>query len=335
MINVLIIWLVALLQQTRDQPAINTYHLTGFAQGTTYSITYYAVDSFVTQKHVDNTLASIDSSLSIYKPYSQISKFNASSSGLFIDTFFQAVVKKSIEVYNATGGAFDITVYPLVKAWGFGAKTNTSIPDSAAIKSLLPCIGTGNIQLNKNNLQKNIPCVQIDVNGIAQGYSVDVLAYLLERNHITNYMVELGGEIRVKGVKFPSGEQMTIGIEAPSKNEFTNEPLQKKIRVKEGAITTSGNYRKFYEGGSKRITHLIDPKSGFPIDNELISVTVVAKDAISADGFDNALMVMGLQKSLAFLKNQKDMEAYFIYHKSDGSIADTATQGFYKLVVSN
>jgi thiamine biosynthesis lipoprotein len=127
---------------------------------------------------------------------------------------------------------------------------------------------------------------------------------------------------------------MTIGIEGPAKDEFDNEPLQKRIQVKQGAITTSGNYRKFYESGSKRITHLIDPKSGYPIENELISVTVYAKDAITADGYDNALMVMGLKKSLAFVEKQKDMEAYFIFHKAGGSIADTATTGFYKLIVN-
>lgn len=315
------------------RPALKAFHLTGFAQGTTYTITYYASDSAVTKDDIDNTLLSIDSSLSIYKPYSQISRFNASSSGLEIDGFFQSVVRKSIEVFKTTNGAFDITVYPLVEAWGFGTKKTSSIPGTAAIQTLLPCVGTEKIQLRGSYLQKNNPCVRIDVNGIAQGYSVDVLAELLERNGIKNYMVELGGEIRLKGRK-ASGELMTIGIEAPAKHEFDNAPLQKRIKVEQAAITTSGNYRKFYESGSKRITHLIDPKSGLTVQNELISVTVFAKDAITADGYDNALMVMGLQKGLTFVEKQKDLAAYFIYNKPDGSIADTATAGFYKLIAN-
>ncbi len=329
------ILLVSLLSQVDDQPVWNTYRLTGYAQGTTYSITYYATDSVVTRGVVENTLAHIDSSLSIYKPYSQVSRFNASSSGLEVDTFFQAVVKKSMDISRETGGAFDLTVYPLVQAWGFGANKAAMVPDSSVIRSLMPCVGTEKIKLNLAYLQKKYPCVRIDVNGIAQGYTVDVLAQLIENQGIKNYMVELGGEIRVKGRRQPSQELMTIGIEAPSTNEFTDEPLQKRIRVAEGAITTSGNYRKFFETGSKKITHLIDPATGFPVQNELISVTVFAKDAISADGYDNALMVMGLQKSLAFLNNRRDMEAYFIYHRSDGSIADTATKGFYKFIVEN
>jgi thiamine biosynthesis lipoprotein len=327
--------LVSLLSQGNNQPVWNSYRLSGYAQGTTYTITYYAIDSAVTQGQVENILTRIDSSLSIYKPYSQISRFNASSTGLEVDTFFQAVVKKSIDVFRETGGAFDMTVYPLVQAWGFGAKKAARVPDSSVIRSLMPCVGTEKIKLDRTYLQKKYPCVSIDVNGIAQGYTVDLIAQLIEMQGIKNYMVELGGEIRVKGCKQPSQELMTIGIEGPSGNEFTDEPLKKRIRVTEGAVTTSGNYRKFFESGSKKITHLIDPSTGFPVQNELISVTVFAKDAISADGYDNAFMVMGLQKSLAFLYNRRDMEAYFIYHNCDGAIADTATRGFYRFIVEN
>jgi thiamine biosynthesis lipoprotein len=330
MLLAIILWLLAPAFGT-DKVVLHTFHITGFAQGTTYSIIYYAADSAVTKDHVETLLQKVDSSMSVYKPYSLISRFNASRTGLQIDSIFSNVVQKSIEVYHQTNGAFDITVSPLVHAWGFGPKKTSSLPDSAAILSLLKCVGTPQLELNKNFLHKKNACITIDVNGIAQGYTVDLLADLLERKGIVNYLVELGGEIRVNGRK-PSGELLTIGIESPSQNQFEQTPLQKRIAVEGGAITTSGNYRKFYEGRSGRITHLIDPKTGFPIQNELISVTVFAKKAITADGFDNALMVMGLQKSLAFLSERNDLEAYFIYHKADGGVSDTATKGFYKLM---
>ena len=170
------------------------------------------------------------------------------------------------------------------------------------------------------------------MNGIAQGYSVDVIADFLEQHNITNYIVELGGELRVKGRKQPSGEKMKIGIESPTKNEFDDESLEGIVSIDSGAITTSGSYRKFYESKGKIITHLIDPTTGYPVQNELISVTVYAKDAITADAYDNALMLMGLKNGLKFIEQRKDIAAYFIYHKSNGEIADTASSQFYKLM---
>ena len=194
-------------------------------------------------------------------------------------------------------------------------------------------MGSEHIRLKQNRLIKSKPCLGIDVNGIAQGYSVDLMAAFLESKGITDYLVELGGELRIKGRK-PSGEAMTVGIESPGDDANDQLPFMHTIRLDEGAVTTSGNYRKFYQNGLKRVTHLIDPKTGYTIENEMISVTVVAKDALTADGYDNALMNMGLEKALGFVRKRKDLEAYFIYHKADGSVADTASVGFYKLFVN-
>jgi thiamine biosynthesis lipoprotein len=242
----------------------------------------------------------------------------------------RVVVKRSIEISRETGGVFDITVEPLVQAWGFGAERITQLPSAAAIKSMLHCVGTGKIRLSKDGLFKSQPGVHIDVNGIAQGYSVDLLADFLEKKRIENYLVEVGGEIRVKGRKQPSGEKMSIGIESPSGNDADPFPIRKILRLDHGAVTTSGNYHKYYMMGSKKISHLIDPKTGYPLQNEMISVTVLAGDAITADGYDNALMGLGLEKAMRFVEGKKNMEAYFIYHKADGVVTDTATAGFYK-----
>src|SRR5262249_5610265 len=153
-------------------------------------------------------------------------------------------------------------------------------PTDATIKSLLHCVGTNKIILSGNTLTKSSPCVHIDVNGIAQGYSVDLVADFLESKGITDYLVEIGGEIRVKGHKQPSGEKMTIGIEGPSGNNNDAFPMKKILRIDHGAVTTSGNYRKYYEAGGQKISHLINPKTGYPLRNEIISVTIIAKDAI-------------------------------------------------------
>jgi thiamine biosynthesis lipoprotein len=174
--------------------------------------------------------------------------------------------------------------------------------------------------------------VHLDLNGIAQGYTVDVLAALLESRHIRNYLVELGGEIRVRGRKFPSRELMRIGIERPYTSDLMPTSMQQVIQLAAGGVTTSGNYRKFKRWGAVKSAHLIDPKTGYPFQNELISVTVVAPDALTADAYDNALMGMGLANALAFLQRHASLQAYLIYQRPDGTVADTATPGFQRLL---
>lgn len=333
----IISWLLLLslscIQVSQKTP-LETFRIQGLAQGTSYQIAYYATEEKVKKAQIEQILASLDSSLSIYKPYSLISRFNKSESGIKIDQHLKRVVKKSLEISSNTGGAFDLTIQPLVQAWGFGTEAIVVLPDSASILSLLECVGQDKIRLQQNYLQKESPCVRIDVNGIAQGYTVDVLATFLEKKGIKNYLVEVGGEIRVRGSK-PGGELMAIGIEGPAPDAVHSHPIQAVIRPQNGAVTTSGNYRKFLQMGPNKISHLIDPKSGYPIRNNMISVTVWSKDAITADGYDNALMGMGVHRALEFAEQQKDLEAYIIYEKEDGAIADTATAAFYRMMSNN
>ena len=145
-------------------------------------------------------------------------------------------------------------------------------------------------------------------------------------------MVEVGGEIRVSGRRQPSGDMMRVGIQSPSKHDSLPTVIQKIVEISSGAITTSGNYHKFYESKGEKVSHLMNPKTGLPVVNDLISVTIYAKDAITADGYDNTLMAMGLKESLLFLKKNKELEAYFIYKDKKGTVKDTATTGFYVLV---
>lgn len=315
-----------------NPPQLKAYRISGHAQGTTYQVTYYATDSLVTKDQVDSLLAVIDSSLSIYKPYSLISRFNQAGTGIEMDQHIARVINKSIETYRQTEGIFDITVQPLVQAWGFGPKKIDKLPDSATIRALKQCVGSRFLSVQDNRLSKTKPCVKIDVNGIAQGYSVDLLAAFLNSRHISNYIVEVGGEIRIRGRRQPGKEKMKIGIEAPGEDEFQLSLLQKIISLDSGAITTSGSYRKFYESAGKKISHIIDPRTGYSAQSDLISVTVYAPDAMTADAYDNALMVMGLQKAMAFIEKRNDMAAYFIYRDKQGKIADTATSRFYQLI---
>jgi len=311
---------------------LSAFYISGYAQGTTYHITFFARDSLVVKRQIDSLLEKIDSSLSIYKPYSIISRFNNAAEGIQMDEHLNKVVRRSLEIYKATEGISDITILPLMDLWGFGPHHATTSPDSQKVRTAMACVGSGKLHICNNWLLKDTPCVKIDVNGIAQGYTVDVVAGFLESNRITNYLVEVGGELRVRGKKYPGGTIMHIGIEAPAQNSFDAPVIEKIVQVDHGAITTSGNYRKYYEINGRKISHLMDPGTGYPFQNELISVTVYAKDAITADGYDNALMGMGLQKAFAFLQQHPELEAYFIYHRSGGAVKDTATAGFYKLM---
>jgi thiamine biosynthesis lipoprotein len=327
-----LIWLpllIILLFTKHDQ---RQYAIHGYAQGTDYSIKYFSQDSIITQSSIDSILLKIDSSMSLYKSFSAINRFNHSANGIELDDHFRNVVEKSIEISTATKGSFDITVKPLVQVWGFGAKPISTFPDSLSIKTILPCVGMKNLSLKGNFLQKYKSCTQIDLNGIAQGYSVDVVANYLHKKGVKSFVVEIGGELRIVGKK-SDGSLFKIGIEGPSDNEKQEPGIKHIIQLSKGAITTSGNYRKYLQQGSKKISHLIDPKTGYPLQNAMISATIYAKDAITADGYDNALMAMEPSQALNFVKSHKDLECYLIYNRPDGMIADTLSPGFKKLLV--
>jgi thiamine biosynthesis lipoprotein len=315
-----------------SSPPLQKHTITGHAQGTTYSITYYAASPAVSQYQTDSILNSIDSSLSIYKPYSLISQFNRAQTGILVDDHFKKVVEASLRVCRDTKGIFDITILPIIQAWGFGTQPIDSLPSPSTIHKLKKCVSSKYLRLERNRLTKTKPCVQLDVNGIAQGYSVDVLASFLEARGIHNYIVELGGEIRVKGRKSPGNEKMKIGIEAPPENGFARGRMQHIVELDSGAITTSGSYRKYYESQGKKISHIIDARTGYPAQNELISVTVYAQNALVADAYDNALMAMGLKKALIFTEQRNDIAAHFIFRRENGAVADTASSRFYKLL---
>jgi len=308
----------------------SAYNIEGFAQGTSYQITYYAERAVISSNSINRIFNELDSSLSIYKPYSLINQFNNSESGILMDEHLFKVVQRSLKIWKESNGVFDISILPIVDAWGFGAKKHSNNPTDTEIARALACSGSDKIRIEGQMLVKTQPCLKIDVNGIAQGYSVDVIASYLESRGIKNYLIEIGGEIRVKGRKQPGNQVMRIGIEQPAEKVNDEPVIQKVIELRGGAITTSGNYRKFIENGSKKLSHLMDPETGRPIDNEMISVTVRSHNAMSADGYDNVLIGMGIERAFAFLKKHKELDAYFIYRDGDGVVRDTASVGFFR-----
>lgn len=321
-------FLLLLLCAFGRQQHFRRFELNGYAQGTTYSIIYYAPDSLVSLGQTDSLLQQFDRSVSLYRPNSLISRFNHSAKGIRTDEPLRLLVSRSLQISRETGGLVDPTVKPLVDAWGFGVVKPSHNPTDEEVKNMLRYIGANKISLKGDFLFKKYPEIQLDLNGIAQGYSVDLLASLLERHHINNYLVELGGELRIKGRK-PGNKPFAVGIEGISGDDFAPEPMRRIVEPGDGAITTSGNYRKHHEAGGREVSHLMNPLTGYPVKNEMISITVYARDAITADGYDNGFMAMGLKRTLHFLTKRTDMGAYIVYRKPDGSVADTVT-GLFK-----
>jgi len=314
---------------------LTRYTITGYAQGTDYVITYYATNARIHKNTIDSTLNVIDSSMSLYKPYSLINKINTGGPGFFeLDDHFYNVLIKSFAITQDSKGVFDITVAPLVQLWGFGGRAVDHFPDSGEVRQAVACVGMDKIRLKGHRLEKKSPCVQIDLNGIAQGYSVDVLAELLEDRGIQHYVVELGGELRVKGPK-PDGLPMRIGIERPVDGESSVVTINDVMEIREGAITTAGNYRKFLQDGNRKFSHHIDPKTGYPFDTGIISATIYAEDAVTADGYDNVIMAMEAEESIRFVNKRKGLEVFVIYKDTSGKVRDTMSTGFKKLLANN
>ncbi|TKC01788.1 FAD:protein FMN transferase [Pedobacter cryotolerans] len=319
---------------TKNQP-MREYKISGQAQGTTYAASYFATDSLVTKSQIDSILNVVDLSMSLYKPNSTISKFNAMPAGkIKVDPHMNIVLKKSFQINKETDGFFDITIQPLMRLWGFyRAQAQKNLPDTNKINALLKTsIGMNKIKLKRKSLSKQNRSIEIDLNGIAQGYAVDVVADFVASKGIKSYVFELGGEIRAKGPK-PDGSQIKIGIEGPTTNEFENPDMKHIISFKQGAVTTSGSYRKYISFNGKNYGHIINPKTSYPINNGIISVTIFAEKAIDADGYDNALMLMPVQKAIKFVESKKNLEAYIIYKKTDGTVTDTLTAGFKQMIV--
>lgn len=288
------------------------HNISGEAQGTTWHITYISEKPGKHKAAIDSILKDLDHSLSTWVKSSIISRINRNEKDVFIDPYFKDVFLKSMEVSDKTQGLFDVTVGPLVNAWGFGP-VNKSERDSLSIDSLLNFVGYEMLKLENGQIIKARPEVSIDFNAIAQGYSVDVLAAYLSRHGVNDYLVELGGELIAKGSK--NKKSWTVGIDQPDEVQGTERKLQAVVELNNRALATSGNYRKFYEQDGKKYAHIIDPRTGYPAKQNILSATVLADDAMSADAYATAFMIMGLDRSKEFLREHKDLnlDVFFVY----------------------
>lgn len=291
--------------------------LTGRAQGTTFSITYFGSMDLTSQ--VDSILQAIDQSMSNYRRGSLIDAFNSSDSGAWIDADFAKVFQESKRVYELTDGLFDPSIYPLVKAWGFGPASKDQI-DTLMLDSMRTLVGLDRMQLDHAVadslwLAKDLG-QSLDFNGIAQGYTVDVLCQLLDRYGISQYLVELGGELRAKGKK-PGNLPWKVGVDRPLPGE--RKGLFGTVALAGRSLATSGNYRKFYESNGTYLSHTIDAKSGRPVQSGLVSVTVMARDCMFADAMATSFMIMGKEEVLIFLADhpELDLEVLLMWKEGD------------------
>ncbi|MDD3078873.1 MAG: FAD:protein FMN transferase [Paludibacter sp.] len=304
-------------------------HNEGQAQGTYYSATYQQPDGKDLKEEIEKLFADFDLSLSTYNPNSIISRINKNADTVTTDANFETMFKLAEEVSAKTNGAFDITVGPLVNAWGFGytKKDTTKLPD---VKEILPYVGFHKVKLENHKVIKSDSRIVLDASAVAQGQSADLVAELLEKEGCENYMIDIGGEIACKGVN-PKGKKWQIGVDKPVDDPANaNGELQTILSLSNVGLTTSGNYRKFYYEGGKKYAHTIDPRTGYPVQHNLLSATVVAPTSMLADAYATSCMVLGVDSALSLIRSIPDTECYLIYADSVGKFQVTYTEGFKK-----
>ena len=307
----LIVGTVLIIRQQRAMP----YQMnSGMVFGTVYNITYEC-DSDLHQA-IKAELQKVDNSLSPFNEHSVITAINQNQD-VKPDEMFLTVFNKAMEISRETDGAFDITVAPLVNAWGFGFK-NGSQPNRQQVDSLRRLIGYEKVILKNDRIVKQSPDIMLDCSAIAKGYGVDVVANLLRKYGIKNFMVEIGGEVVTSGVN-PERMPWRIGVTKPTDDSLSvNNELQTVINVTDKAMATSGNYRNFYYKGGRKYAHTIDPKTGYPVQHSILSATVITDDCATADAYATSFMVLGMEKARLVLDRHPEMMAYFIYSDDSG-----------------
>ncbi len=309
----LIIGTVVIVRQQRSTPY---QHDEGQVFGTFYHITYQNDSSL--NNEILAELAKVDDALSMFNKKSIISRIN---NGEDVETneMFDTVFNLAESVADNTNGAFDITVAPLVNAWGFGFKTGNP-PTKATIDSLRSVVGYKKVSLKNSHIHKTDPRVMLDCSAIAKGYGCDVVAALLRRHGIDNYLVEIGGEVVAQGIS-EKRLPWKIGVTKPTDDSLAvDKELQTVLNVKNMAMATSGNYRNFYYKNGKKYAHTIDPKTGYPVQHNILSATVLAKHCAEADAYATSFMVMGLDEAKKVLDKHTELMAYLIYADHKGNM---------------
>lgn len=308
---VLIFGTIFIIRQKQDMPY---QHDEGFIFGTIYHVTYQSDENL--QKEIEAELKKVDQSLSPFNKTSIISQVNRNEK-VEVNDMFQEVFSLAEKISTETGGAFDITVAPMVNEWGFGFKKGVE-PTKAVLDSIRALVGYQKVCLKDNHVVKQDPRIMLDCSAIAKGYGTDVVARYLKRKGITNFMVEIGGEVVTHGVS-DKKVAWRIGVNKPTDDSLnTNQELQAVLEVSDQAMATSGNYRNFYYKNGKKYAHTIDPTTGYPVQHNILSATVLAKDCATADAYATSFMVLGMDGAKKILAKHPELMAYLIYSDQHG-----------------
>lgn len=303
-----------LLLSCGAEKGLQRFEITGFAQGTTYKVIYYELHEMVQKSEIDSLLRLFDKSCSLYDTTSLLSRLNRNETDS-VDRYIADCERIARELYETSEGAYDITCAPLVRAYGFLRENKA---DHINLDSILPLVGHSKLKIENGRLVKTDPRISMDLNSIAQGYSVDLVSDYIRAKGCENFLVEIGGEVYCRGQKSDTA-MWKIGIDKPIDGNMTaGSNLETTIRLKNKGLNTSGNYRKFYEEGGKRVNHIIDPRTGDSGSNDMLSATVIAPTTALADALATMMMVIGSEQSIEYLKKNRDeIEGYLIYHKND------------------
>ena len=319
---------LALLSSCVNQP--KKIVLQGLAQGSYYAITYFDEENRNFQREIDSIFHAVDMSVNLWVDSSVISKINRNEEvtldSIFIDNF--RIAQKAARLSD---GYFDPTISPIVAAWGFSYKSGDSITPQL-IDSLKQLVNYQKIRIENGKVVKENPNMKLDFNAIAQGYTSDLIASFLESRGIKNYLVDTGGEIMARGSK-PNGQPWIVGIEKPAKNWDSEQVVQTRITLRDKGLVTSGSTRKYVERNGRRYSHCIDPKTGYPVEHNVLSATVMAENSVWADALASICMVMGIEKSLPLIESMDGIEVYYIFVNDQNELETFATEGFQKLII--
>lgn len=311
----------SLFTLTSCKNEINTpIKLQGFVFGTSYNIIYYDVGiSF--EEEIIQLFEDVNNSISTYIPSSDISRINSGDSGVIVDAYFKEIFSKSERIFKETKGYFDPTVGNLVNAWGFGPEKPLNNLDSSRVKDLMKFVGFDKVTIENNQVNKKYSETYFDFNSIGKGYGLDIIARFLESKKIKNYLIEIGGEVRVKGTK-PEGKIWTVQLENP--NTDGTRSAYTYLQLTNSSMASSGNYRKFRMAPTgEKYVHTINPKTGFALESNLLAATVIAElDCADVDAYATAFMAMGLEKTVKFLEAKPHLKVVLIYVNEAGDLAE-------------
>ena len=311
------------------------HEINGLTMGTTYSVKvvtgYRYLDKTAMQTGIDSILQALNRQVSNWDMESEISRFNHQNSyaRFFISDQFKSILTKGEEISRITQGAFDFTIYPLLKLWGFGPEANHSaqIPDETVIRKTLNHVGIGKLEIGENNISKIDSLLQLDLNAIAKGFGVDLVFEWLKKDGYNDIFIEIGGEVRCSGMNL-NGFSWRVGVDMPNLDSDPGDIISAIVKLNNTAIATSGNYRNFLGDGGIFRAHIIDPRTGYPTNNGIVSVSVLAADCLTADAFATALMVLDLKAGMSLINNQKDLEAFWIMSDDEDKYQSYSSKNF-------